>query len=92
MSQLDYGVPATRKATFSTPSVLSLVLAMAGWFAHSPVWALVACITAVLLGSLGVLVALMPERRGGLLSMLSIVMALFGIVFSIIRLLAGSLS
>jgi hypothetical protein len=88
MSQLDYGVPATRQATFSTPSVLSLVVALAGWFAASPTWALVLCILSGLLGVIGVIVALMPGIRGGLLSVLSILMGLIGIVIAIIRLIA----
>lgn len=89
MSQLDYTVPATRKATFSTPSVLSLVCAIAGFAVARPLWALVLCAAAAILGLIGVIVALMPGIRGGLLSTLAILMGLVGFLVAIVRIIAS---
>lgn len=88
MNQLDTGVPLTRKATFSTPSILSLVAAIGGFFVDNAGLALLLCIVAGVLGLIGVIVALLPGIRGGLLSILSILMGLIGIVVAIIRLVA----
>ena len=89
MDTTDYGnVPASRKAQFSMPSVLSLVVALASFATERPLWALVLSIAAAVFGVIGVVVALLPGVRGGLLSMLSILMGLVGLIVAIIRLIA----
>jgi hypothetical protein len=87
MSQLDYGIPATRQATFSTPSVLSLVVALAGITVDGNVWKLLLCITAFFLGAIGIAVALMPGNRGGLLSVLAILMGVIGALIAVVRII-----
>lgn len=88
MSQLDYGrVPASRKATFSTPSILSLACAIGGFFVDRAGLALLICIAGAVFGVIGVVVALLPGIRGGFLSILAILLGLIGVIVSIVRLL-----
>lgn len=79
--------PAARKASFSLPSILALICAIAGFSVESAGGALLLCIAAGLLGALGVVLALLPGVRGGLVSVASIVMGLIGVVVAIVRLL-----
>jgi hypothetical protein len=48
---------------------------------------LVLAIAAIVLGAIGVLLALMPHVRGGIISMISIVAGLIGIIAAVFRFL-----
>ena len=86
MTQVDYGtVPASRKATFSIPSILSLAAAIGSFIVDRPGIALMLSIAAAVLGVIGVIVAILPGIRGGILSILAIVMGAIGILTAIIR-------
>ena len=90
MSQLDYsttGRPAAHPA-FSLPSILAIVAAVGSFFANSAGTALLLGIVAGVLGAIGVVLALLPSKRGGIISILSIVLGAIAVVIAIVRAIA----
>ena len=90
MSQIQYGgtVPATRRATFSIPSILSILCAIGSFMVNSAGMTLVLAIAAGVLGLIGVVVAIMPNVRGGILSFIAIGLSAIGILIAIGRLIS----
>lgn len=83
--------PATRdKPSFTIPSILSIVAAIFS-FRFGFTLGLVLAILAIALGVVGMLLAISPQRRGGIVSIVSIVMGLIGVIAAIVKLLGGNL-
>ena len=79
------GYRATPKATFSIPSILAIVCAIGSFVVHSGTATLLLAIGAALFGIIGVVVALLPHVRGGIISVLSIAMGAIGLITAIVR-------
>lgn len=75
-------------AAFSIPSILAIIAAIAS-FMVSPGLQLLLSIAAAVLGLIGVIVALMPNVRGGIISLFSLVVGAIGAIVAIIRLIAS---
>lgn len=87
MTDLNYGtVPASRRATFSLPSILAIVCALGSFFTGAGL-GLLLCILAIVFGVLGAILALLPGTRGGLMSIVSIVLAVIGVIVALVRIL-----
>lgn len=83
--------PVTRdKPSFTIPSILSIVAAVLS-FRFGAVFGLLLAILAIGLGVVGTLLAISPRRRGGIVSVVSIIMGLIGIIAAIVKLLGGNL-
>jgi len=86
-------------ATYSSPdravraapafSLLSIfaVVAAVGSFNVAAGWGLLLAIVAIVLGALGVVIALRPGVRGGILSLFSIVAGAIGILGALLRII-----
>ena len=89
MSQLEYGnVPATRKASFSIPSILSILCAIGSFMVDSAGMTLLLAIAAGVLGLIGVVIAILPGVRGGILSFIAIGLSAIGILVAVVRLIS----
>lgn len=71
--------------TFSVPSILAVLCAL-GSFATGAFLGAILAVGAIGFGLLGAGLALSPRRRGGIVSMLSIVGGLLGIVAAAVKL------
>jgi len=83
---MDNTLPSARSASFSIPAILAVVCGVLA-FTSSAGWAIFAAIGAILFGVVGVLMALMPQVRGGIASVVSICMGVLGFVLAILRLI-----
>jgi hypothetical protein len=82
---MDTAAPS--KAHFSIPSLIAIAAAIASFFV-SPGAGFLLAIVAIIFGVLGFIVALAPSVRGGIVSILSLMLASIGIVIAIIRAIA----
>ena len=76
---------------FSIPSILALVLAIAA-FAVTPGRALFAAIGAIVFGAIGVAISILPMKRGGIISFMSLLLGALGVIAAIVRLVMSSSS
>lgn len=85
---MAYAINHRESATpaFSIASILAIVAAI-GSFAVGAGWGLLLAVAAIILGVIGVIIALLPGVRGGLLSSLSVFIGLIGIVGAIFRII-----
>jgi len=70
-----------------TAAAISIVAAIGSYIlvcAGHPVWALIAAIVSIPAGLIGLAMSASPKIKGGLMSIVAIVLGLIGIVFSIL--------
>ncbi len=70
--------------SFSLPSILAILAAIGSFFVGAFMQVLLA-IAAIVLGVLGILLSISPARRGGVISILSIIIGVLAIVIAILR-------
>jgi hypothetical protein len=75
-----------RAAAFSIASILAIVAAL-GSFMVGAGWGLLLAIAAIILGVIGIVVALLPGVRGGILSSFSVLVGVIGIAGAILRII-----
>ena len=80
----------TQRPSFSIPSILSIAAAIFS-FGRGFTFGLILAILAIVLGIIGLLLALLPQRRGGIVSVISIVLGLIGIIVAVFKLLGGDI-
>jgi hypothetical protein len=73
-------------ASFSIPSIIAIIAAAASWFVDAG-WSILLAILALIFGIIGVVMAISPAKRGGVLSIVAIGLAALAIVVSIIALI-----
>jgi hypothetical protein len=78
----------TRRAgpAFSIPSILAIICAI-GSFMAGAVFGFVLAILAIILGGIGLLLAMAPQTRGGIASVISILAGAIGIIAAVIKLI-----
>ena len=72
------------KPAFSIPAILALIAAIASFF-QGATFGLLLAVAAILLGSLGILLSLSVRKRGGIVSIFSVLAGLLGIIAAIIK-------
>ena len=72
------------KASFSIPSILAIVLAILS-FNVGAIFGLILAAGAFLFGVIGLVLALSPGTRGGMLSMLAVVMSIVGVIAAVVK-------
>lgn len=79
--------PPTRRSRpeFSIPSILAMICAIGSFIAGAG-WGFVLAILAIILGGIGVLLALAPQTRGGIASIVSILAGAIGIIAAVLKL------
>jgi hypothetical protein len=80
---LTYDRPVRSTPAFSVPSILAIVCAILSFVTGG--WGLFLAIAAIILGLVGVLLALSPRVRGGLMSVFSVLAGLLGIVVALFK-------
>ena len=81
--------PRPRPA-FSIPSIVAAIAAIVS-LRSGAAFGLIAAVFAIILGIIGFALALLPQTRGGIVSILSILFGLIGIVAAVFKLLGGHL-
>ena len=79
----DRPVSAGRPA-FSIPSIIAIAAAIGSFFVGAGLGMLLA-IVAIAAGAIGLLLALSPRVRGGIMSVVSILFGLVGIIAAVIK-------
>ena len=72
------------KARFSLPSIIAIAAAIGSFFVGA-FGGFVLALVAIVFGIIGVLLSLAPSVRGGLLSILSLIVAAIGIIMAVIK-------
>jgi uncharacterized membrane protein HdeD (DUF308 family) len=72
------------KPAFSIPAILAIIAAIASFF-QGATFGLLLAVAAILLGSLGILLSLSVRKRGGIVSIFSVLAGLIGIIAAIIK-------
>jgi hypothetical protein len=78
----------TTKAHFSIPSLIAIAAAIASFFV-APGSGFLLAVVALVAGVIGIMLAMSPSVRGGIVSTLSLVLAGIGIIVAIVRALTG---
>ncbi|MEP4077840.1 hypothetical protein [Haloferula sp.] len=72
------------KSSFSIPSILAIVAAIASFF-QGATFGLILAVIAIIFGIIGVLLSLSAKKRGGIVSFASVAAGLIGIIAAIIK-------
>ena len=79
-------LPSRRaQPAFSIPSILAIICAIGSFMTGAGLGFLLA-ILAIILGGLGVVLALAPQTRGGIMSIISILAGAIGIIAAVLKL------
>lgn len=73
-----------QNASFSIPSILALIAAIAS-FTTGAFWGFILAIGAIFLALLGIILAFSARVRGGVISFVSLVAGVIGIIAAIIK-------
>lgn len=76
--------------TFSLPSILAICAAIGSFVVDTGTMTLLLAIAALVLGAIGVVVALLPGKRGGIISFLSIGLGAIAVLVALIRFFSSS--
>jgi hypothetical protein len=83
---MDNQVQAT-KAHFSIPSIIAIVAAIVS-FSVGAFWGFILALIAIFFGIIGMVLALSSSVRGGMVSILSVIAAVAGIIVAAIKAIA----
>jgi hypothetical protein len=75
---------ATTRAKFSIPSLIAIVAAIAS-FATGAMWGFILAMVAVIFGAIGLVLALSPRVRGGIVSFVGVIGGILGLLAAIIK-------
>ena len=91
MTTLNYNNGRTNAAgaAFSIPSILAAICAVATFIVDGPGTRLLVAVLAALFGVIGVVISLLPGKRGGLISTASIVIGAIALLVAIIQAING---
>jgi len=73
-----------QKSAFSIPSILAVIAAIASFF-QGATFGLLLAIAAIILGIIGILLSLSVRKRGGIVSIVSVLAGVLGIIAAIIK-------
>ena len=72
------------RAGVSVPAIISLIAAILS-FATGAFWGFILAVIAIIFGIIGVIVALSPNVRGGIISMVSLMAGGIGLIAAVIK-------
>lgn len=75
---------ATSKASFSIASILAIIAAILS-FNVGAILGLLLAAAAFIFGAFGLVLALSPGTRGGMLSILAVILSLIGVIAAIVK-------
>lgn len=74
----------TSKASFSVVSIAAIIAAILSFNAGA-ILGLILAALAFIFGSIGIMLALMPDTRGGGLSILAVILSFVGVIAAIVK-------
>ncbi len=74
----------TKKASYSIPSLLAIAAAIGSFFTGAIIGLLLAALAAIF-GVIGILLALSPKTRGGIVSIIAIILSFVGVIAAIVK-------
>ncbi len=74
----------TKKASYSIPSILAIAAAI-GSFMTGAIIGLLLAACAFIFGAVGILLALSPKTRGGMISIVAVALSFVGVIAAIIK-------
>ncbi len=77
-------MPENSRASFSIPSLIAIVAAVASFF-QGATFGLLLALAAIVFGAIGVLLSFSARKRGGIVSLTSVVFGIVGIIAAIIK-------
>lgn len=95
MTTLNYNrgsTPTPAGAAFSIPSIIAAICAIATFAVDGAGTRLLVAILAAAFGALGVIISILPGKRGGIVSILSIVIGAIAFIVAIVQALNGMAS
>lgn len=72
------------KASFSIASIVAIIAAILS-FKFGAILGLIMAALALIFGTIGIILALMPNTRGGGLSILAVILSFLGVIAAIIK-------
>lgn len=75
---------ARSKASFSIPSILAIIAAILS-FKFGAILGLIMAAVAFIFGAFGIILALMPNTRGGGISIMAVILSFIGVIAAIIK-------
>lgn len=72
------------KASFSIASIVAIIAAILS-FKFGAILGLIMAALALIFGTIGIILALMPNTRGGALSILAVVLSFLGVIAAMIK-------
>ena len=81
---------AAMSPTFSLPSILAIAAAIGSFFVATGTMTLLLAIAALVLGAIGVVIAILPGKRGGIISFLSIALGAIAVLIALVRFFSSS--
>ena len=78
-------------ASYSVPSIIAIISAAASWFVSAG-WSIFLAVLALLFGAIGVVMSIHPAKRGGVLSIVAIILGALAMLVSIIAVIFKILS
>jgi hypothetical protein len=74
---------------FSAFSIIAVLAAVGALFVNGGGLTLLLAIVAIIFGLLGMVVAFLPSRRGGIMSFIAVGVGLLAVIIAIVRLVGG---
>ena len=74
----------SQKASFSIASILAIIAAIFS-FKFGAILGLILAAVAFIFGALGIILALVPNTRGGGLSILAVILSFIGVIAAIVK-------
>lgn len=91
MTTLNYGngggIERRVNPSFSIPSILAIICAIGSFFVGGAGTMILLAILAALFGVIGVIIAILPGKRGGIISTLSIVISAIALIVAVVRII-----
>ena len=79
----------TAKASFSIPSIIAILAAISSFYVGA-VGGLLLAATAIVFGLFGLMFAMAPGVRGGVVSIVSLGLAVIGLVAAVVKAVTGT--
>lgn len=74
----------TNRASFSIPSIIAIIAAIASFYVGAILGLLLAAV-AFVFGAIGLVLALSPKTRGGIMSIIAVILSFIGVIAAIVK-------
>ncbi len=75
---------STNRATFSIPSIIAIIAAIASFYFGATL-GLICAAVAFIFGMIGLGLAVSPKTRGGIISIIAVILSLIGVIAAIFK-------